>query len=404
MSEKRKRVPKLRFPGFTDDWEQRKLSTFFEKYQNIIYLKDEESYRQVSIRNTGIVEYRATTQGKNIGRKRQYTVDTVNHPITLTFTRQTVYEGGIGFVPHELNGAIVTENMPLLEMHDANEEFMKALFKTDGYYKSVIEDNTLTGSAQKALHENQWLNSCVKVPSLNEQRKIGLYFRQLDRFITLHQRKLDHLKDKKKSLLQKMFPKKGEDFPELRFPGFTGAWEQRKAAEIFKSVSDKGYTDLPVLSASQEVGMIRRDKIGIDIKYDKKSTKNYKRVKPGQFVIHLRSFQGGFAWCDIEGVTSPAYTVLDFKEVEKQVAKFWKEVLTSPVFIKRLETVTYGIRDGRSISFADFSALKFNVPSVEEQTQIGAAFSKIDHLITLHQRKLDHLQDLKKALLQSMFV
>ncbi|MEG2650309.1 MAG: restriction endonuclease subunit S [Eubacterium sp.] len=192
--------------------------------------------------------------------------------------------------------------------------------------------------------------------------------------------------------------------PQLRFKGFADVWEQRKAVEIFKSVSDKGCTDLPVLSASQKVGMIRRDKIGIDIKYDKKSTKNYKRVKPGQFVIHLRSFQGGFAWCDIEGVTSPAYTVLDFKEVEKQVAKFWKEVLTSLVFIKRLETVTYGIRDGRSISFADFSTLKFNVPSVEEQTQIGAVFTKIDHLITLHQCKLEKLQNIKKSCLKMMFV
>ena len=134
--------------------------------------------------------------------------------------------------------------------------------------------------------------------------------------------------------------------------------------------------------------MILRDEIGIDIKYDESSIKNYKRVKPGQFVIHLRSFQGGFAWSDIEGITSPAYTILDYQEPEEHCSKFWKIVLTSPMFITRLETVTYGIRDGRSISFTDFSTLNLNVPSIAEQQKIGEYFSKLDNLITLHQRKL----------------
>ncbi|HEM6392703.1 TPA: restriction endonuclease subunit S [Streptococcus suis] len=189
--------------------------------------------------------------------------------------------------------------------------------------------------------------------------------------------------------------------PRLRFPGFTDAWKQRKAMEIFKVVSDKGYADLPILSASQELGMIRRDEIGIDIKYDKEAVANYKRVLPGQFVIHLRSFQGGFAWSEIEGLTSPAYTILDFKE--ENSSKFWRNVLTSPNFIKKLETVTYGIRDGRSISYSDFSTLNFVIPTLPEQEAIGSFFSDLDQLITLHQRKLDDVKELKKALLQKMF-
>ena len=192
--------------------------------------------------------------------------------------------------------------------------------------------------------------------------------------------------------------------PALRFKGFTDAWEQRKAGDIFKNVSDKGYSDLPVLSASQELGMIRRDEIGIDIKYDEASTKNYKRVQPGQFVIHLRSFQGGFAWSDIEGITSPVYTILDYKEPNRYNSDFWKVVLTSPTFITRLETVTYGIRDGRSISYTDFSSLKLTAPSLAEQQQIGAFFAHLDTLISLHQRKLDLLKELKKALLRQLFV
>ncbi|GAA2954929.1 hypothetical protein GCM10011538_03120 [Ligilactobacillus murinus] len=198
-----------------------------------------------------------------------------------------------------------------------------------------------------------------------------------------------------------------KNIPKLRFREFTGdnanAWELRRADEIFKTISDKGHPDLTVLSASQEHGMIPRNDVGVDIKYDKKNTANYKRVKPEQFVIHLRSFQGGFAWSEIEGITSPAYTVLDYKETGKYSFDFWKEVLTSPNFIKRLESVTYGIRDGRSISFSDFSTLKFSSPEIREQQKIGSFFKHLDELITLHQRMLDEYKTLKKTMLSKMF-
>src|SRR5699024_11012693 len=116
--------------------------------------------------------------------------------------------------------------------------------------------------------------------------------------------------------------KASQKAPTLRFKGFTDDWEQRKASELFKSISDKKHPNLPVLSASQEKGMILRDDIGIDIKYDHKSLSNYKRVTPGQFVIHLRSFQGGFADSQMEGITSPAYTVIDFKEKDQNHSLF----------------------------------------------------------------------------------
>lgn len=191
--------------------------------------------------------------------------------------------------------------------------------------------------------------------------------------------------------------------PSYRFTGFKDEWEQQKASEIFYSVSDKNHVDLPVLSASQEFGMVKRDEIGIDIKYDKASVKTYKRVKPGQFVIHLRSFQGGFAHSYIEGITSPAYTVLDFSKSDKHFDLFWKEVFTSQNFIKRLETVTYGIRDGRSISFSDFSSLKLQFSSFPEQIAIGSFFQNIDQLISLQQRKLEVLKEQKKTYLKLLF-
>lgn len=191
--------------------------------------------------------------------------------------------------------------------------------------------------------------------------------------------------------------------PKLRFPGFTEDWEQRKADYIFKSVTDKGYPELPVLSASQELGMVYREQNGIDIQHDKKNEASYKRVLPGQFVIHLRSFQGGFAYSEIEGITSPAYTVMSFKNSNEQYGLFWKHIFKSETFIKRLETITYGIRDGRSISFSDFKSLILQYPSFSEQKMIGDSIAIIEIGITLHQRKLEHLNLKKKALLQKLF-
>lgn len=191
--------------------------------------------------------------------------------------------------------------------------------------------------------------------------------------------------------------------PKLRFPGFTEDWEQRKADYIFKSVTEKGYPELPVLSASQELGMVYRDQNGIDIQHDKKNESSYKRVSPGQFVIHLRSFQGGFAYSEVEGITSPAYTVMSFKNSSEQYGLFWKYVFKSETFIKRLETITYGIRDGRSISFSDFKSLMLQYPSFSEQELIGDLIAIIESGITLHQRKLNNLKLKKKALLQKLF-
>ena len=281
--------------------------------------------------------------------------------------------------------------------------FLLTLVQNDNFVKVVLDN--CTGTSYPAINGSELGKITVQIPSNEaEANQIGKVFRGIDKSITLHQRKLEHLNSKKKALLQKLFPKNGERYPELRFPGFTDAWEQRKADYIFKSITDKGYPDLPVLSASQELGMVYRDQNGIDIQHDKKNETLYKRVLPGQFVIHLRSFQGGFAYSEVEGITSPAYTVMSFKNSSEQYGLFWKHVFKSETFIKRLETITYGIRDGRSISFSDFKSLILQYPSFSEQKLIGDSIAIIERGITLHQRKLDHLQLQKKALLQQMFV
>lgn len=285
-------------------------------------------------------------------------------------------------------------------VHESDLVFMDS-FLTYGpmitYYNKVS-----TGSLveKQRVHFSDFLEFSLALPPLEERKKIAEILSTQDKAIELQGRKIEELKRFKKGCLEKMFPKKGQKVPEKRFPGFTGDWEQRKAKELFVSTADKGYPELPVLSATQDRGMIRRDENSINIFHDKKNEAGYKRVLPGQFVIHLRSFQGGFAHSAIEGITSPAYTVFGFSEPEKHDSEYWKYVFTSKSFIQRLETVTYGIRDGRSISYEEFLTLGFVYPSKAEQTAIARYLDKLSDLITLHQRKLEEMKRQKKALMQ----
>ncbi|SFH56905.1 type I restriction enzyme, S subunit [Pisciglobus halotolerans] len=144
--------------------------------------------------------------------------------------------------------------------------------------------------------------------------------------------------------------------------------------------------------------------MGIDIKYDKATLKNYKVIHQGDFVISLRSFQGGFELSDKLGITSPAYTIFVPKSMDSQDNLFWKTKFKTFTFIESLKTVTFGIRDGKSISFSEFGDLKLFFPkNIEEQQKIGNFFKQLDDTIALHQRQLENYQKLKKAMLQKMF-
>ena len=191
--------------------------------------------------------------------------------------------------------------------------------------------------------------------------------------------------------------------PAIRFAGFTDPWEQRKASEVFQIVDDRGHPTLPVLSATQNQGMIYRDDSGRYIGHDESNEIGYKRVLPGDFVVHLRSFQGGFAHSQYEGITSPAYTVFRAKEPTSHSDRFWKHWFMSEHFIAGLSTVTYGIRDGRSISVDEFMNTFLAFPAVEEQAAISRLLDYLDTLITLHQRKYDKLVIFKKSMLEKMF-
>ena len=236
---------------------------------------------------------------------------------------------------------------------EVDYEFISSVLQTKAFTNQL--NAVLVAGAQPNISSKEIDSFEFCIPdSIDEQSAIGTLFRTLDDLLASYKDNLTNYQSFKVTMLSKMFPKVGQTVPEIRLDGFEGEWGIKRADEIFKSVSEKNRVSLPVLSASQIDGMVLRDEIGIDIKYDEATLNNYKVVKPGQFVIHLRSFQGGFALSKLEGITSPAYTIIDFIDKENNLPAFWNSILTSRDFIKRLETVTYGIRDGKSISFKDF--------------------------------------------------
>ena len=406
MSKEKRRVPKLRFPGFTEDWEQRKLSDISTK----VTTKNVDVHYTETLTNSaeqGIIS-QVDFFDKEISNK-----DNING-YYIVDNNDFIYNPRISTLApvgpinrNKLNRTgIMSPLYTVFRSSNVDLGFLEWYFQSSHWHRYMkLNGDSGVRADRIAIKDSTFFEMPIKIPvNIKEQVLIGETLEKFNQYITLHQRKLDNLKLKKKALLQKLFPKNGERYPELRFPGFTDAWEQRKANYIFNSVTDKGYPELPVLSASQELGMVYRDQNGIDIQHDKKNETSYKRVLPGQFVIHLRSFQGGFAYSEVEGITSPAYTVMSFKNSSEQYGLFWKHVFKSETFIKRLETITYGIRDGRSISFSDFKSLILQYPSFSEQKLIGGSIEIIESGITLHQRKLEHLKLQKKALLQQMFV
>lgn len=249
------------------------------------------------------------------------------------------------------------------------------------------------------------LNGCIHVPQIEEQQSIANYFKSLDSMIQAATKKIASLKQMKSACLVSMFPQEGETTPRVRFKGFEGEWEKYKAGSIFTTFNERNRPDLPVLSANQDIrGMAPRADTGYNISHNKANEVTYKVVKPGQFVIHLRSFQGGFAHSAVEGITSPAYTVFGFKEALRHEDYFWKIIFMSKTFVKSLEMITYGIRDGRSISFSEFAEMNFLFPSKEEQQQIASFFRSLDTQISLQEQRLEKLKQIKSACLDKMFV
>ena len=275
-----------------------------------------------------------------------------------------------------------------------------SFFKIDEWSKNNTNSGGLLSVNMPLLVKQGFLTPCKK-----EQQAIASYFRILDANLQASAKKVESLKKLKSASLVAMFPQQGETIPKVRFKGFEGEWDKQSASDLFLTIDERNRPELPVLSACQDVrGMIPRDKIGFNISHDTSNEVTYKRVQPGQFVIHLRSFQGGFAHSSYDGIISPAYTVFDFKNKEQHDDYYWKIVFMSRSFIERLRLITYGIRDGRSISFNEFKELSFLFPSKEEQQSIATFFRSLDRKIALETARLEKLKQIKLACLDKMFV
>lgn len=388
--------PDIRFNGFNGEWVEKKINEISEINPHSELPVQFEYVDLESVTGTEMVSHRterlesAPSRAQRLAQKGDIFYQTVR-----PYQKNNYY-----FNLNEKDYVFSTGYAQLRSKLDGN--FFLSVLQSDKFVADVLEN--CTGTSYPAINPTTLGNLKVAFPDNAEQKKLGALFAQIDSLIASTQKEHDKLVSLKKCMLQKMFPKKGSLVPEIRFEGFSGDWVEKKAINIFKTINDRNYPELPVLSASQEYGMIYRDTTGINIHHDVANEVTYKRVLPGQFVIHLRSFQGGFAHSAVEGITSPAYTVMDFINKDENFDGFWKVIFMSIDFIKRLETITYGIRDGRSINFSEFSEMKFLAPSLPEQQKIGSYFQNLDNLISKQSAELEKLKNVKKTLLSKMFV
>lgn len=400
------KVPEIRFAGFEGEWDYKPLSEYLttSKSKNRDNRFGKEDVLSVS-REFGVIN-QIEYQGRSFAGASVagYGVAEGNDVI---YTKSPLRDQPYGIIKtNKGEPGIVSALYAIYHPNDNVEpDFLQTFFDKDkrlnDYLRPIVHKgakNTLNIGDEEALAGK------VCFPKIDEQRLITSSFRTIDEMISRMMMICEKLHNLKSSLLSSLFPEKDELQPRLRLEGFSGDWTGMIASSIFQPISDKGHPELPILSASQELGMIPRSDTGINMSYGTQNIASYKRVCPGQFVIHLRSFQGGFAHSDIEGITSPAYTIFRFKDESSHDATFWRYVLVSKPFIKRLETVTYGIRDGKSIKFEDFANMRFLVPSVEEQKAIADLLTEYDRLIQLNEQKLENLRNVKQAMLDKMFV
>ena len=390
MSEK-KNVPKLRFPEFTEPWEQRKLGDLLQTLPFKQFLKEPEPDGKYEIIQQG------------------------NEPV-IGFANGTPcgdYKDVVIFGDHTLS--LYKPQHPFFVATDG-VRIVKGQQDTDGYYLlSLLERYKPQSEGYKRYYSILADTNCITTYNTSEQEKIGVFFKLLDNLITLHQRKLDHVKDLKKSMLQKMFPKNGQLYPEVRFPEFTDAWEQRKLGEICERITRKNKgneSDLPLTIASQYGLIDQRDFFNKVVAA--KDMTNYYLLKKGEFAYN-KSYSNGFDYGSIKrlneyekGCLSTLYVCFGITsdEVDSDYLECFFDTLN---WYHDVATIcAEGARNHGLLNVdikAFFTDVKISLPlQKEEQKRIAGYFRCLDTLVTLHQRELDHLKLLKKGMLQQMFV
>ena len=391
------RVPRIRFKGFEEDWEQRKFGELFLEKRDKTEREDEDILLSCAI--TGIYlnselfsHFRGTS---NIGYLKIKKND-------LILSAQNLHLGNAN-VNLLFEHGIISPAYKVYELNKCDQYFVQSWVKKDSTKDFFL--NATTEGASQCRKNIDWCilnNQLITIPSLYEQIRIGKLFHCLNHLITLHQRKLEKLKIIKKSMLENLFPQNGEKTPKIRSSGFTEDWEQRKLGEVFEEYSEKNHSELPPLTIIQGGGTIRRDESDRALQYDMNSLSNYKMVNKDDFIVHLRSFEGGLEKANSKGIISPAYHTFSGENTD---ATFYYTYFRSEKFIESdLKPHVYGIRDGRSIDVEGMKSINIPYTIFEEQRHIGYLIDSINHLITLHQSKLEKLQKIKKSMLESMFV
>jgi type I restriction enzyme S subunit len=382
-----KLVPKLRFPEFenSDEWEETTLG-------KITNITNGKSNAQDHIEN-----------GKYPLFDRSAIIKASNN---FLFDCEAVIIPGEGmkFIPKYYKGKF--------DLHQRSYALKDFTVEVEGifvYYSMMHRSDLLAKKAVKSTVLSLRLpilqNFPIQIPKvLNEQQKIAACLSSLDDLIKAESQKLELLKEHKKGLLQNLFPQEGETVPKLRFKEFEGKeeWSYFNGDKLFEPIVNKNHnSDLPILAITQEQGAVPRDMIDYHVFVTDKSIASYKVVEVGDFIISLRSFQGGIEYSNYKGLCSPAYIILRKKgDLEND---FYRHYFKSVHFIRDLNKNLEGIRDGKIISYKQFSEILIPKPKREEQQKIASCLSSLDDLINAQCQKIEALKLHKKGLLQGLF-
>lgn len=363
-----------------------------ERIEVPVNVEPDKEYVQIGIRSHGKgLFYKEPVLGKILGNKQVFWIQPNCFILNVVFA----WEQAVTKTTENEVGMIGSHRFPMYRPKNdlVDIDYLIYYFLTKRG-TDILEAASPGGAGRnRTLGQERFLKSKITLPPLPEQQKIAAILSTQDKVIELKEKLLAQKQQQKKYLMQQLLTGK------KRLPGFDRKWNYVKANEIFKSIVDKSHDGkLEVLSSTQDKGIVPRSQVDIDIKYNENSLSTYKKVCEGDFVISLRSFQGGIEYSNYAGIVSPAYTVL--RAIVKIDAGYYKQFFKSSNYIKRLNVAVYGIRDGKQISYDDFGQIKIPVPPIEEQREVAKVLSTADHEIDLLQKSIEAEKQKKKALMQ----
>lgn len=374
------------------NWNVYLFRDILERVEVPVNVESNKEYVQIGIRSHGKgLFYKEPVLGKALGNKQVFWIQPNCFILNVVFA----WEQAITKTTENEIGMIGSHRFPMYRPKNdlVDIDYLIYYFLTKRG-TDILEAASPGGAGRnRTLGQERFLKSKITLPTLPEQQKIAAILSTQDKVIELKEKLLAQKQQQKKYLMQQLLTGK------KRLPGFDRKWNYVKANEIFKSIVDKSHGGkLEVLSSTQDKGIVPRSQVDIDIKYNENSLSTYKKVCEGDFVISLRSFQGGIEYSNYAGIVSPAYTVL--RAIVKIDAGYYKQFFKSSNYIKRLNVAVYGIRDGKQISYDDFGQIKIPVPPIEEQREVAKVLSTADHEIDLLQKSIEAEKQKKKALMQ----